>query len=198
MQFRAQSSASPTAAGARRAALLCYPHRGRFLGKGPGFIHRGGPSLPSFLSKSAPPARTCVLPHGEALGPRTRGCMPPAGHIPSGTPIHSFPVGVEKGVSDGTCSSVQSSRCATNRGKATSSSCSQPPRPWRSPGRAPAVEDGGLVRAPHQTDPASFLPLPSPNSPPNTLGFFNFVFVFFFVFCFPHPRTPAPPAWRRI
>lgn len=98
-----------------------------------------------------------------------------------------------EGVSDGTCSCVQSSRCATNRGKATSSSWSQPPRPWRSPGRAPAAEDGGLVRAPHQTDPASFLPLPFPHSPPNTLGFFYFVFVFLLLaFLTPGPLPLQP------
>lgn len=74
--------------------------QGRFLGKGPGFTHcRGGkgqmgPSLPSFLSKSVPPVGTCVLPRGKPWVPAQLHAT--CRSHPLGTPIHSFPIGVEE------------------------------------------------------------------------------------------------------
>lgn len=88
------------------AALLCYPPRvapGKrawlHSPSGPGGGARGqrGPSLPSFLSRSALPAGTRVLPRGEALGPHVAAC-----HLkvtsPGLPPFHSFPVRVGRGV----------------------------------------------------------------------------------------------------
>lgn len=195
MQFRAQNSASPTAAGARRGslALLFPPHKGGSWEKG----------LASFIVGSHlrhPSSPNLPLLQGPVSSPMGKPC-PPTPHVWLHATCRSHPLGDRHSllscwggevVSGGTCSCVQSSRCATNRGKATSSSWSRPPRPCRSPGRAPAAEDGGLVRAPHQTDPASFLPLPFPHSPPNTLGFFLFCFCFFCCCLLSSSQDPLP------
>lgn len=116
------------------------------------------------------------------------GCIPSAGHIFSGTPPFTPFPSWWNGCQRGTFISVQLQVCEFSRGKATSSSCSQPPHSQRSPGSGSAVEDGGLVRA--LTKPALLRSCPYPAT--------LILLLKFQVVCFPHPRAPALPAWRQI
>lgn len=100
MQFRPQSSPSPTAAGAGRGSLALLAPKGGSWEKGLASLTVGGgkgqmgPSLPSFLSKSVPPVGTCVLPRGKPWVPAQLHAT--CRSHPLGTPIHSFPIGVEE------------------------------------------------------------------------------------------------------
>lgn len=166
--------------------------QGRFLGKGPGFTHcRGGQGADGAISailplQICPSCRDLCPPQGEALGPCTAAC-----HLQVTSPgdPHSLLShwGGGEGVS-GTCC-FHSSRCATNRGKATFSSCSKVSLSWRSPIRGSAVEDGGLGTPPTQPHKPTLL-LSSPY-PLFILLLTLWVFLSFFFFFF-SLLTPRP------
>ena len=105
MQFRAQSSASPAAARARRGYLALLSPKGGSTEKGLASFTIGawwwgeGPerAISAILSLQICPS--CRDPHPPTWGSPgpPRGCMPPEGHISWGAPIHSFPVRVGEG-----------------------------------------------------------------------------------------------------
>ena len=205
MQFRAQSRTSPAAARARGGSLALLSPKGGSWKKGLASFTTGagwwwgggqrGPSLPSFLSKSALPAGTRALPRGEALGPAwlRASCR---SHL-LGRPIHPFPVREEGEGCQVVPSLCRAQGVQLTEEKPPPASCSQSPQPQRNPGRG--SHDRGLVRASHQTDPA-------PSCPSLLLlllltfqvFYLCGAFLFVCLFCFPHPRAPAPPAWKQI